>query len=131
LRHPNRVALYYSEGGQDATGVTAALLVKASLRLRIGRLLLQELRDGASTLAFLHALQTGHSGAITTVHAPHAAGAFDRLRVLIKSHPDGAAVSDSDIMTKLRELIDVVIHCARDGDRFWLSEVWFAAAEAA
>jgi hypothetical protein len=51
--------------------------------------------------------------------------------VLIKSHPDGAAVSDSDIMTKLRELIDVVIHCARDGDRFWLSEVWFAAAEAA
>jgi type IV secretion system protein VirB11 len=124
LSHPNKVALFYAEGGQDATGVTAAMLVKASLRMRPSRILLQELRDGPATLAFLHTLQSGHPGGLTSLHATSAEAAFDRMRLLVKGTQAGAAASDADVNAQLRSLVDVVVHCSREGDQFQISEVW-------
>ena len=97
--------------------------------MRIGRLFLQEIRDGAAAVAFLIALQTGHQGGITTIHASDCNAVFDRLRILIKQTPGGAAVSDADIMSQLRSLIDVVIHAARDGNAFVVDEIWYGGGE--
>ena len=124
LPHPNSVSLYYDKDA-DNGAVTASELVEASLRMRIGRLFLQEIRDGAAAIAFLVALQTGHQGGITTIHASDCNAVFDRLRVLIKQTPGGAAVSDADITSQLRSLIDVIIHAARDGNTFMVDEIWF------
>jgi type IV secretion system protein VirB11 len=128
LPHPNTVNLYYDKNGEDGAP-TASALVEAALRMRIGRLFLQEIRDGAAAIAFLVALQTGHQGGITTIHASDCNAVFDRLRVLIKQTPGGAAVSDADISSQLRSLIDVIVHAARDGSTFMVDEVWFKECE--
>lgn len=127
LPQPNRVALYYAKGGKDASGVGASDLVDAALRMRMRWLLVQEIRDGAAAMAFLLARQSGHPG-ITTIHAASAEAAFDRLRIVLKQTPAGAAVADADANSQLRQLIDVVVHQHRDGGTFGLSEVWFAPA---
>ena len=124
LQHPNRVQMYYDKaaGGE---GTRASDLVEAALRMRIGRLFLQEIRDGEAAIAFLMALQTGHAGGITTIHASHCTATFDRLRVLIKQTPGGAAVSDADLMSQFHELVDVVVHSSREEGTFAADEVWF------
>ena len=124
-RHPNSVSLYYDKDSKG--GVTASVLVEAALRMRIGRLFLQEIRDGVGAIAFLLALQTGHTGGITTIHASDCLAVFDRLRVLVKQAPGGASISDADITTQLRSLVDVVVHAGRDGSTFKVDEVWFRA----
>ena len=123
--HPNSVSLYYDKDGKG--GVTASVLVEAALRMRIGRLFLQEIRDGVGAIAFLLALQTGHTGGITTIHASDCLAVFDRLRVLVKQAPGGASISDTDITTQLRSLVDVIVHAGRDGSTFKVDEVWFRA----
>jgi type IV secretion system protein VirB11 len=124
-RHPNSVSLYYDKDSKG--GVTASVLVEAALRMRIGRLFLQEIRDGVGAIAFLLALQTGHTGGITTIHASDCLAVFDRLRVLVKQAPGGASISDKDITTQLRSLVDVIVHAGRDGSTFKVDEVWFRA----
>ena len=123
--HPNSVSLYYDKDSKG--GVTASVLVEAALRMRIGRLFLQEIRDGVGAIAFLLALQTGHTGGITTIHASDCLAVFDRLRVLVKQAPGGASISDTDITTQLRSLVDVIVHAGRDGSTFKVDEVWFRA----
>ena len=123
LPHKNRVSLYYDKDAADGA-ITASELVEAALRMRIGRLFLQEIRDGAAAIAFLLALQTGHRGGITTIHATDCTSVFDRLRVLIRQTPGGAAVSESDITSQLHALIDVVVHATRDRSTVMVDEVW-------
>jgi type IV secretion system protein VirB11 len=123
IAHPNHVSLFYDKNAA-AGGVGAAELVEASLRMRPERLFIQEIRDGQAAIAFLMALQTGHSG-MTTIHASHCDAAFNRLRVLIKQTPGGAAVSDADIISELYELVDVVVHSSREDGPFEVDQVWF------
>ncbi len=128
LPHPNRVSLYYAKDG-DGSGVRAPQLVESALRMRIGRLFLQEIRDGEASVALLLALQTGHDGGITTIHAKDCPSVFTRLRVLIKQTYGGAAVNDHDINQQLMELVDIVVHTARDADGgFQVDEVFYSAA---
>lgn len=126
IPHPNRVQMYYDK---ESSIVHAGLLVEAALRMRIGRLFLQEVSDGSAAVAFLVALQTGHSGGITTIHAAHCDAVFTRLRVLVKQTSGGAAISDDDVRSELRELVDIVVHSSRDDGPFEVDEVWFREAE--
>lgn len=127
LPHPNRVALYYSKGDQGAARVGPNELVEAALRMAPRWLLVQELRDGAA-FSFLRAVASGHPG-ITTWHAPSAATAFDPLGLMVRQHPAGATVPTEDIRLLCRRLVDVVVHCARDGAHFAITEVWFNLVE--
>lgn len=122
--YPNSVQLFYDK---DGAGVKATDLIEASLRMRPDRLLLQEVRDGEAAIAFTLALQTGFKG-MTTIHAAHCEGAFDRLRFVIKQTPGGAAIGDADLMTQLHDLIDVVVHTSRSDGTFAIDQVWFAPA---
>jgi type IV secretion system protein VirB11 len=128
LPHPNRVMYYYNKhakGDGDGLGPTPVELVETALRMRIGRLFLQEIRDALAAKAFLNAAMSGATGAITTVHASSPVEVFDRLRVILKETPAGAAMSDDDVTRNLQNNIDVVCHFDRMGDDFWMSEVWF------
>ncbi|MGE4043384.1 MAG: P-type DNA transfer ATPase VirB11 [Acetobacteraceae bacterium] len=126
LPHPNRVALFYSHGGQGVTTVGAGELVEAALRKRIGRLLLQELR-GASAYSFARALASGHPG-LSTCHADSCDKAFDALAMMVKEAPSAMQRDIGEIKAWLKGLIDIVCHCSRDGDRFGISEVWMREA---
>jgi type IV secretion system protein VirB11 len=123
LAHANVVNLFYSKGGQSVANVSAEDLVEAALRMGMDGLLNQELRDEAA-YAYLNVLASGHWG-MTTTHADSADQARDRIRGLIKKHPAGRHLADGDVMTALYRAIDVVVHCARDGDRRHIEQILY------
>lgn len=129
LPHPNQVKLYYDPANPDTPSPTT--LVEAALQLRIGRLFLQELLSGEDVLGYLIAGQTGHGGAITTIHARNCEAVFDRMRVLIKLAMGGSAISDTDINSELKAIVDVVVHFSeRDADGFSVDECWYGPGRA-
>ncbi|MCL5460131.1 Flp pilus assembly complex ATPase component TadA, partial [Loigolactobacillus coryniformis] len=68
------------EGGEAR--VTAEDLVQASLRMRPDRIIMGELR-GPEAATFLRAVNSGHPGSITTLHADSPRGAVDQLTLLV------------------------------------------------
>ena len=123
LAHPDVVNLLYSKGGQSAAKVGADDLVESALRMGMDALLVQELRDQAA-YSFMTVLESGHHG-MTTTHADSAEQTYDRLRTLVKKHPQGMHLNDNDVMASLYRSIDVVVYCARDGDKRHIEQILY------
>ena len=71
---------------------------------------------GREAFAFLRAVNTGHPGSITTIHADSASGALDQIAML--SLMNGIHVSWEAIGAYIRKVIDVVVQLKRvDGHR--------------
>jgi pilus assembly protein CpaF len=96
--------------------VTIRDLLKNALRMRPDRIVIGEVR-GPEALDLLTALNTGHDGALSTVHASSAADALDRIEVL--SLMAGIGLPLEVISTQLRRGVDLVVHIERrpDGGR--------------
>lgn len=93
-------------------------LLRQSLRLRPDRIVIGELR-GPEVLIWLQAINTGHDGSLTTVHANSAADSIQRLRLLTLL----AGVS-ADVGTALvNQMVDVVLHCERGKDGRYISQL--------
>ncbi|TIP53070.1 MAG: P-type DNA transfer ATPase VirB11, partial [Mesorhizobium sp.] len=124
---PNTVALLSSKGDQGLAKVDAQSLLEASLRMRPDRLLLGELR-GAEAFSFLQAINTGHPGSLTTVHANSARAAYERLALMVMQ--GGVKLSRDEIMDYLKEVIPIVVQLSRrDAGRRVVSEIKFTKAE--
>jgi pilus assembly protein CpaF len=90
-------------------------LLKAALRHRPDRIIVGEIR-GTEARVFLDALNTGHRGSLTTIHANGAEDALHRLSQLVLRGSGG--VSLKDVEEECRRSIDMVIHVAKiDGVR--------------
>jgi len=76
IHQPNTVRFEARELGKSAT--TVRDLVKHSLRHRPDHIVVGEIR-GAEAADLLQALNTGHGGSLTTIHANNATSALDRL----------------------------------------------------
>ena len=118
-KHPNRVHLLYSKGGQGVAKVTPSDLIASNMRMKPDRVLLAELRGGEA-FDFLKLLTTGHSGSITSYHAESCALAMERYVFMAKEH-DQAAIYDAEALKRLVALtIDVIVHVVAqtvfDGD---------------
>jgi type IV secretion system protein VirB11 len=120
---PNTVALLASKGDQGRAKVTPQQLLEASLRMRPDRLMLGELR-GAEAFSFLQAINTGHPGSLTTVHANSPYSAYDRLALMVMQ--SGMALGKQEIIDYLKDVIPVVVQLVRlpDGRRT-VSEIVF------
>lgn len=96
--------------------VTIRDLLKNALRMRPDRIVIGEVR-GPEALDLLTALNTGHDGALSTVHASSAADALDRIEVL--SLMAGIGLPLEVISAQLRRGVDLVVHIERrpDGGR--------------
>ncbi len=82
LRHPHVIRLETrTPNAEGIGGVDMRQLVRASLRLRPDRLVIGEVR-GAEAYDMLQALNTGHAGSFTTVHANDGIAALARLQTL-------------------------------------------------
>lgn len=79
-RQPNVVSLI-AERSEDSPRSTDKLL-QATLRLRPDRIIVGELR-GSEAATFLEAINTGHGGSFTTLHAQTARKAMDRLALMV------------------------------------------------
>jgi pilus assembly protein CpaF len=90
--------------------VTQRDLVRNSLRMRPDRIIVGEVRGG-ETLDMLQAMNTGHEGSMTTVHANNPRDALRRLENMVSmagiNYPVGA------IREQLSSALDVLIHLER------------------
>lgn len=113
LPHPNAVALIAER--RDDSGRSVTKLLEATLRMRPDRLVLGEMR-GAEALSFLEAINTGHPGSISTVHADSPALALERLALMVMR--SGLRLGRGDVLAYARATIDLVVQVGhRDGRR--------------
>ena len=126
LPQPNVLRMVASKGGQGQAQVSMQDLLEASLRLRPDRILLGELR-GAEAYTFLNAVNTGHPGSISTLHADSPRAAFERLTLMVMQA--GLGLRRDEIQEYIRSVADVVVQLTRlpNGQRI-VSEIYFAHA---
>lgn len=113
LRKPHVVA----EEAQTDTHrkpVTFDDLLRAALRHRPDRIILGEIR-GTEARTLLDAMNTGHRGVLTTIHASSAKGALLRLRTLLMRGTSSLRPSEAD--AEIGSSIHRVIHIDRNGTR--------------
>jgi len=117
LRRRHVVRLESRPAGVEGRGeVTIRDLLRNALRMRPDRIVIGEVR-GAEALDLLTALNTGHRGALSTVHANSPADALTRLETLALMA--GLGLPHEAIAAQVRRGIDVVAHLERlpDGSR--------------
>jgi type IV secretion system protein VirB11 len=120
---PNRVHLIASRGEQGRAQVTAQDLIEACLRLRPDRIIVGELR-GKEAFSYLRAINTGHPGSITTLHADSPALAIEQLILMIMQANLG--LKREEIKEYVQTIVNVIIQLKRGpkGKRY-VSEVYF------
>ena len=128
LDHPNAVGLVAVRGETGEAQVTAEDLVQASLRMRPDRIILGELR-GREATSFLRAVNTGHPGSITTLHADSPRGAIDQLSLMVLQ--TGLQLSRTEIADYVRGIVDVFVQLSRRDGRRVISEIVFKQGKAA
>jgi pilus assembly protein CpaF len=101
---------------EGAGAVTQRDLLRNALRMRPDRIVVGEVR-GPEVLDMLQAMNTGHDGSISTVHANSARDAIARLETMVLL--SGIAPPIRAIREYIASALDVVIHLARlsDGTR--------------
>ena len=122
LDHPNALGLVAVRGETGEAKVTAEDLVQASLRMRPDRIILGELR-GPEAATFLRAVNTGHPGSITTLHADSPRGAVDQLTLLVLQA--GLNLGRAEIADYVRGIVDVFVQLSRRDGRRVISEIDF------
>lgn len=121
--HQNRVHLLASKGGQGRSKVSTQELIEACLRLRPERIIVGELR-GSEAFSFLRAINTGHPGSISTLHADTPKMALEQLKMMVMQA--GLGMSPAEIYNYIKSVIDIVVQLKRGekGHRY-ISEVYF------
>lgn len=118
LAHPHVVRLEARPLSPDGNlGVSTRSLVRTALRLRPDRLIIGEVR-GAETLDMLSAMNTGHDGSMSTIHANSARDALRRVESLVMQHATNW--SQDVVRDHVAASINAIVHVARhiDGSRF-------------
>ncbi|MBV8939845.1 MAG: P-type DNA transfer ATPase VirB11 [Alphaproteobacteria bacterium] len=120
---PNRVHLLASRGGQGRAQVSMQDLIEASLRLRPDRLMLGELR-GREAFSYLRAVNTGHPGSISTLHADAPLLAIEQLVLMVMQA--GLGLTREQIKEYIEHVIHVIIQLKRgEGGTRYVSEIYF------
>jgi pilus assembly protein CpaF len=117
LSQPHVVRLESRPANVEGRGrVTIRDLLKSALRMRPDRIVIGEVRGGEA-LDLLMALNTGHEGALSTVHANSPEDALRRVETLALMA--GVGLPHEAIREQLGRGLDLVIHLARlsDGSR--------------
>lgn len=120
MLHPDRLAAApmearpASSSGQGA--ITIRDLVKGSLRMRPNRIIVGEVRDHAA-FDMLQAMNTGHNGSMTTIHANGADEAIPRLVNLVTQSGE---INENGALSLIAGAVDILVVAVRfpeDGSR--------------
>lgn len=111
LQQPHVVRLETRPPNMEGAGeVKLRDLVRNSLRMRPDRIIIGEVR-GAEALDMLQAMNTGHEGSLTTIHANDARDALARLEMMVMMA--GFELPVSVIRQYIRSAITIVVHLSR------------------
>lgn len=122
-KHENRVHLLASKGGQGRAKVTTQDLIEACLRLRPDRIIVGELR-GSEAFSFLRAINTGHPGSVSTLHADTPAMALEQLKLMVMQA--GLGMPPEEIKKYIGAVVDIVVQLKRgSGGKRYVSEIYF------
>ena len=111
ITHPNAVRWEAVEAIPGQVAVTPSQLLAAALRHRPDRIIMGEIRDECG-YDLLQAMNTGHGGTLSTIHAKSAWDALNRLSDLaLSARPN---LNHSFIRSETAEAIDFVLYCERD-----------------
>jgi pilus assembly protein CpaF len=114
LQQPHVVRLESRPASVEGRGeVTVRDLLRNALRMRPDRIVIGEVR-GAEALDLLTALNTGHGGALSTVHANSPVDALGRLETLALMA--GVGLPHEAIAAQVQRGIDLVVHLERRPD---------------
>lgn len=115
LRFPgeNCVGLVAVKGELGEAKVSANELLQAALRLRPDRIVLGELR-GSESVSFLRAINTGHPGSFSTIHANSLKGALEQLSLMVMQ--TGIGLTRADTIAYAASVIDVIVQLGRDAN---------------
>lgn len=122
LRLPgaNGVGLIAVKGELGEAKVSANDLLQAALRLRPDRIVLGELR-GSETVSFLRAINTGHPGSFSTVHANTPRGALEQIALM--SMQTGIGLTRAETLEYAASVIDIVVQLDRAGGKRGISAI--------
>jgi type IV secretion system protein VirB11 len=122
LGHANALGLIAVRGELGEARVGAQELLEASLRMRPDRILLGELR-GKEAFTFLRAVNTGHPGSITTVHADTPRAAVEQITMMALL--SGLGLDWATVETYVRQVVDVIVQMKRGPEGRFVSEILF------
>jgi type IV secretion system protein VirB11 len=117
--HKNKVELIASR--KEKSERLPSRLLESCLRMRPDRIILGEIR-GVEAYDFLEAINTGHPGAITTIHADSPELALDRLALMVMRA--GLQMSHAEIIRYAKKTIDLIIQVGRKDGRRGVLEIY-------
>ena len=120
LHHPNAIGLIAPRSALGEALVTAEDLLNASLRMRPDRIILGELR-GPEAYTFLRAVNTGHPGSMTTIHADSPERSVEQIALLVLQ--GGTTLRREHVIHYIRSSIDVFVQLSRTAGRRSVSEI--------
>ena len=113
LTHPHVVRLEGRLPNSEGVGaVTVRELVRSALRLRPDRIVVGEVRGGEA-FDLLQAMNTGHEGCLSTIHANSPLDALRRLEALALLAESGLPLAA--VRAQLDSALDLVVHLDRTG----------------
>jgi len=110
IQAPNLVRLEAKREQQGVQAVTMRDLLRTSLRLRPDRILLGEVRGGEA-FELLQALNTGHAGLISTLHANSAVQAISRFTTCVLM--SGIELPYKALRQNIGDALDILVHIER------------------
>ena len=114
LQQPHVVRLETRPPNIEGKGeITQRELVRNSLRMRPDRIVVGEVR-GAESLDMLQAMNTGHDGSLTTVHANSARDALSRIETMVSM--TGVAFPIRALRAQIASAVNIVIQVQRGED---------------
>ena len=112
LAHANAIGLVAVKGEMGEARLSTDDLMQASLRMRPDRIVLGELR-GSEAVSFLRAINTGHPGSFSTIHANSPEGALEQLALMVMQA--GLGLSRGETIAYAKSVVDIVVQLEKQG----------------
>ena len=122
IAHENAVGLISVRGRLGESDASAEDLLIAALRMRPDRIILGELR-GVEAFTFMRAINTGHPGSITTIHADTSFRAIEQLVLLLVQ---GSNLKRDDARHYILQSVDVFVQLERRKGRRRVAQIMVA-----
>ena len=120
INQRNLVRLEARREQPNLPAVTIRDLLKTTLRLRPDRIVLGEVRGGEA-FDLLQALNTGHGGSISTIHANSAKDVLSRFTTCVLL--SGIELPYKAIRSNIAEALDLIVHIERRNGKRYVKEV--------